>query len=559
MLTRSAFRPAFLLLVILLVSLACNLPGGAATPAPAPTLSGFAVEITSPAASAQVPQGTPLQVTFTASGGPLIEVDLSVDDLRDASMTRGGSDVQVSGTLQWDSATAGGHILRVTILDSAKNTASSEVQVQVGQGAEPAGSTPTVETASTGGMQVRFVNLVDGGTIIATVDKDGRLVVLVQVEVSGVASFLVDMSEIDLPVRGEARNPGAELPFHAELPWYPLNGGGSYTLVATALNDNKQTAQAIAHVTVTGIPVFTATPPPLDQAAARKRFTDLYQKLYGINIPMPSMQRFDFPKYPNFSRWISSIYYRSQRYYIDLYDDTHYELNQLPYADSSHPSQAGGFVLCRPAGDYKALVVYVDYGNLGLKKEDVLAQVPLMVDWTNNLYDDYAKSQGFASSPLHIQADTVYLPTPPSPGKPPTAAQILSATGVDPAKYNFVVEIDLDKENTVNRVSWNGAMEAGGGLAFGGCGKHEKFDINIWYVQMDARDTQGVLAMDFNHELSYLFGMLDNWAFSPSALTLPDGSQHDDWITYVMFGWSDSDGDGIPEIIDPTPYGTSGP
>ena len=33
----------------------------------------------------------------------------------------------------------------------------------------------------------------------------------------------------------------------------------------------------------------------------------------------------------------------------------------------------------------------------------------------------------------------------------------------------------------------------------------------------------------------------------------------DDWIPYDLFGWSDTDGDGVPEIIDPTPYGTSGP
>jgi hypothetical protein len=63
--------------------------------------------------------------------------------------------------------------------------------------------------------------------------------------------------------------------------------------------------------------------------------------------------------------------------------------------------------------------------------------------------------------------------------------------------------------------------------------------------------------MDFNHELSHLFGMMDNYPFTKA--TLPDGLPIDDWIPYELFGWSDADGDGVPEIIDATPYGTSGP
>ena len=52
--------------------------------------------------------------------------------------------------------------------------------------------------------------------------------------------------------------------------------------------------------------------------------------------------------------------------------------------------------------------------------------------------------------------------------------------------------------------------------------------------------------------------MMDDW---PATLGIagPNGSLADDWIPYVMFGWTDTDGDGIAEIVDPTPYGTSGP
>jgi hypothetical protein len=73
-----------------------------------------------------------------------------------------------------------------------------------------------------------------------------------------------------------------------------------------------------------------------------------------------------------------------------------------------------------------------------------------------------------------------------------------------------------------------------------------------------AGDLQGGLVMDFDHELSHMFGMMDDWPFQRGTAG-PEGSVIDDWIPYVMFGWTDTDGDGIPEILDTTPYGTSGP
>ncbi len=476
MLTRFAFRPVFLLLIILLTSLACNLPGVINTPASQAT-------------------------------------DLA--------------------------------------------TPSAEVPAQVSETATSGGSTPASGATSGGGMQVRFVNLTDGGTINGTIDKDGKPFVLVQVEVTGVAPVLVTMTANDMLVPGDARNSGGELPFSAELKWYPLNGAGAYTIVATAMSDDKQMVQATAHVVVTGIPVFTATPPPLDEAAARKRFTDLYQELYGINIPMPSMQRFDFPKYPNFSRWISAVYFKSKRYYIELYDDTHYELSPGMFADHTHQLSDASYILCRPAGLYKILVVFVDYGNLGLGKDQVLAQVPPMVKWINKLYTDFAVSQGFKSASMQVEADAAYIPSPPSPGELLTAAQIKSATGADASRYDFVMQIDLDANNTTGKKQWKGILETGGGIALQGCGAYENGNVNIWSIVSDAREVQGSLVMDFNHELSHLFGMMDNWPFGKA--TLEDGTEVDDWIPYVMFGWTDADGDGIPEVSDPTPYGTSAP
>ena len=84
-----------------------------------------------------------------------------------------------------------------------------------------------------------------------------------------------------------------------------------------------------------------------------------------------------------------------------------------------------------------------------------------------------------------------------------------------------------------------------------------EYDVNVFSVARDETDIHGVLVMDFNHELSHLLGMRDSYPYV--KVTLPDGLIIDDWIPYELLGWSDADGDGVPEIIDPTPYGTNGP
>lgn len=208
-------------------------------------------------------------------------------------------------------------------------------------------------------------------------------------------------------------------------------------------------------------------------------------------------------------------------------------------------------------------MIYVDYGNLTVDKTDALAQVPVFANWTDQLYNNFAKSQGFTSSPLSIQADAAWISPPPSPGNLLSADQIQSAAGIDPSKYDILIQIDLDKNNSVGISHWKGILDQGGGIALQGCGAYSDGHVNIWSIVSATQQTQleihGILSMDFNHELSYMFGMLDSWPFQPGAITSPDGMTHDDWIPYTMFGWTDTDGDGIPEIIDPTPYGTNGP
>jgi hypothetical protein len=426
-------------------------------------------------------------------------------------------------------------------------------------------NTQPVTSSGDAGMQLRFVNLTDGGTLPAALDAQGRPLVLVQVQVTGIAPLFVTLTANGFPAVDDgghdlvAVNTSSALPFTGEIPWSPANGGGEYTLVATAMSNEKQFATASAHVTVTGIPVFTPTPPPPDKAGAQQRISELIQQEFGVSIPEPSVYRFDAPQRPGISRWIGSAYYKGTRYYIDLYDDTHYAWSNGDYSDPAHRLSGGKWILCRPSGTFRVLTVFVDYGNTGIVRDAALAKVLVVVDWLNGLYAAFAASQGLSAPLMRVEADAAYVSPPPAPGEFLTADQIRSLTGKDPSGYDFLMQIDLDANATLAARYFSDILEPGGGVALQGCGTGDKFGIiNIWSSVTDSRSVEGGLVMDFDHELSHLFGMMDNWPFIQSA-TGPAGMTIDDWIPYPLFGWSDADGDDLPEITDPTPYGTSGP
>ncbi len=426
----------------------------------------------------------------------------------------------------------------------------------------PASATPTPGlTANPSGIRVRFVDPADGSSVAATRDPSGRPLVPVRIQVDGAVAMLVYLTANGLPAvdKGghqlEAENKSGANPYTAEIAWSPAEGGGDYTLVATAMDTEKNVASATIKVTVTGIPHVTL-PPALTESQARAKVTQLIRDQFKVMIPRPSLQRFDFPTNPTRSRWIGAAYYMGMRYYVSIFDDGHVEWQNGPYADPAHRS--ANVYMCRPAGSFKVLVVFVDYGNTGIAKSDAMAAVQPVVTWLNGLYAGFASSQGFGPF-MTVSADGAWVSAPPVHDALLTPAQIKTSTGKDVAAYDFTMQIDLDVDGGWGVHSAPGVMEPGGGFALNGCGRDTKFPaINIWSSIGSPGDLQGGLVMDFDHELSHLFGMMDDYPYKQD-IAGPGSNRVDDWIPYVLFGWTDTDGDGVAEIVDPTPYGTTGP
>jgi hypothetical protein len=431
--------------------------------------------------------------------------------------------------------------------------------------ATPNAQSPLATEAPAGAFAVRFMDLSDGASVTAALDSDGRSRATIRVEVTGAKAMMVTLSADGIPNMDagghpyETFNADQQVPFLAEIGWYPPRGGGEYTLTANAISEEKQTAQASVRVTVTGVASFTPLPPALSRTDAARKFASAVMEKFKVFIPAPSLQRFDFPTLPARSRWIGAAFYQGTFYYYQMFDDGHEEWSVGAYADPRHKYHEGYFIYCRPSGTYRILVLFVDYGNTGAAKDAALAKVPVVVQWLNGLYAKFAKNQGFSAPLMRVEADAAFLSAPPIPGELLNASQIRAITGKNIDDYDIRMQIDLDKNGSFAAKNFPGLLSPGGGLALQGCGVDEKYgDINIWSSSPESVGPLGGLTMDFNHELSHLFGMMDDWPFNNQVIG-PEGANANDWIPYTMFGWTDTDGDGIPEIIDPTPYGTAGP
>lgn len=555
---------------ILVISLACNLTSNLTPPTPnyvMPTSAEafswatatislpadvLAVQITNPTGGAQVPVGKTTEVYFQAGGGPFVEFDLLVDgNLVTQIIDTIPNTPQFSGWMLWPAPTEGSHKVTVVAWTLEKQTVQSEIDVLVGGEIVAQQSTlpisqqatplPTSGSTSVGGMQIQFLNVTDGGSLPATLDeKQGKPWVTAQVEVTGPACVGVQLQE-DGVVVASADNTNQASPFQAELNWYPRRGGGEYVLFVGAGDPNKQAwATSQIRVTVTGVPTFTPSPPPPEQQEASQLITQKYMELWKLDVPYPALRRFDSPD-PASTAWISAAYIGGQFYTLHLFDDRHVGSYSAPL----NQPVSGGSPTCRPAGTYRILVLFVDYGNTGISRETALNTLQTGTATINAQYVDFAKQHGIATPILQLQVTGAYVSPPPSPGKTITIEQVKALTGNDPAQFDLLAEVDLDAKNT-----YGGAA---GGLAMYGCTGSGTQQVNLWSNVAAAFDMEYLPKTLLIHELDHLMGWAHDW---PCGLEGSRAEACNEEPPYLLFGWLDTNGDGVPEILAPNPYGS---
>ena len=397
----------------------------------------------------------------------------------------------------------------------------------------------TSYSQSEGGMQIRFVNVSDGGDLPATLDAQGKPWVTARVEVSGGVCMDIQVQE-DGVVVADAVNEDGAAPFKADLTWSPRRGGGEYTLYAGTGDANK-TAWASTQITVnvTGTAAYAPTQPPPSQQEANSMMAQKYMELWKLDVPYPAVTRGTSPD-PALFQWISAAYIGDTFYVIHRFDDGRLEswsrlLNQ-PTTDGYSP-------ICRPAGKYRILVLFVDYGNTGITAETALGALQRGAADINARYAQFSDRYKLSVPILQFEVTGAYLASPPARGSLVPIDQVRSLTGYDPGQFDLLAEVDLDVDNPFGGES--------GGMAIYGCTGAGTQQVNLWANVSAAYDVENLPKTLLIHEVDHLMGWSHEWPCGDGST--PDVCNQEP--PYLLFGWYDTDSDGMPEIVSTRPYG----
>jgi hypothetical protein len=217
--------------------------------------------------------------------------------------------------------------------------------------------------------------------------------------------------------------------------------------------------------------------------------------------------------------------------------------------------------ICRPEGALTLLAVFIDYGNLGVTGAEVLAAFDAATRRLNEIYAGYPRDPISALPILQMETRGVVIRPPEARDdvflSPPA---IRALTGLDPAGYQLVAIVDLDAADTARHAYVTRPDFDTFGLASGCCPCADP-GVDIWVGIDDPSQLWGddsrLLTTLLAHEVFHHFGY-------PGTHDWPctDGPQVDatdccgsSEIPALFLGWIDTDGDGIPELLDPTPYG----
>ncbi len=454
-----------------------------------------------------------------------------------------------------------------TILSAAPATPSIETAFATDTNAESTAAIPpsggdTCGNSADGALRVCFLGLSDGQTIAATPGEPIRISAVASGAVVAGISLSTDAGGYAQFVANAANTD----PFRAEFSWTPALGAGTYPLTLETLTaDKSEVAAVVLSVQVTGLAAITPSPtsdPNAVPAEKESQVIGIFSKTFGVNLVAPAIAR----KYREGVEdpWISTAYIGDEFYEVEVFPDGHSENYINPISPNTRIDFKKSLFkepVCRPSGVYSMLVVFLDYGNLAVGKDEVLTALETAAGTVNGDYAAFP-SAGPGSAPiLQIHPTGVVIPVPNAvKGKLITPAQIHTFTGLDPSAFQWVTQVDLDSASTF-RLSSGTMATTSFGYAFSNC-PATRSTVNI-QVTVDAKNElagpENRLADTLlSHEVFHLFGYPASH-FWPCISNRSKQDRGDECVNTnipaLMLGWVDVDGDGIPEILDPTPYG----
>ncbi len=261
-------------------------------------------------------------------------------------------------------------------------------------------------------------------------------------------------------------------------------------------------------------------------------FSEAFEQQFGTDIPNPAVVRSGWKPEQLRHEWVSTAYLDSKQYRL------------FWWSDGSVTTDVGDPIHQLPKGDSQVIVVAVDHGNTNIAQvlDDLWPTAQAEIDMS---HASFAAARGYAE-PVVRFTHTNILALRSEIGDPRdrnSVVAFLAGKGYSEQDFDIVVSMDLDAEST------SGGFTDLNDFVYMGC----FFCTGGGFQSLSASDLTLVANAIYHHEFGHIWGWNHDWTdCTPiSNVDLCQGFM----TAPTLWGWEDTDGDGVPEILDSTPYG----
>jgi hypothetical protein len=204
----------------------------------------------------------------------------------------------------------------------------------------------------------------------------------------------------------------------------------------------------------------------------------------------------------------------------------------------------------RPQGRIRVLLVAIDAGTTNISAA-LETSWRAAQDSVNRELESYFRSQGYAAPLLSFQTTNLLIPAASLPDTAVSNGEeerlqlhsYLERHGYAETEYDVLVRWAVGAGGPAGAYA---RIRYGWDFVNMGCQRCQPpADGSPLQLSTDLLHDHARLL--YFHEIGHIFGWDHGMGGGPEGtrlITMPE-----------LFGWTDTDGDGVPEIIDPTPYG----
>jgi hypothetical protein len=270
------------------------------------------------------------------------------------------------------------------------------------------------------------------------------------------------------------------------------------------------------------------------EAQWRALATETFQREFGESVPYPAVH--------NNSKYADC---RGRRHFTSVaylrVSDLRSDLLILEFNTDGTLNRRLRRRALTPSGRFRVLTFVMSYPEtLGPDGERSWRAAQ---DSINTDHKALAEKHGYPAPLIAFEnTNLVVNPAEIDPVKLQDLQKHAEAKGLKAHEFDIYVTLDLNPRNVA-----------------GGYARYDLRSVYVgnygrWTSPLNERWWRAVAATAYHHETGHLWGWEHSWV--PACPQPPDVPPHQPFITDpALFGWIDLDGDKIPEINDPNPYG----